>query len=179
MKQFQDILDEAFTFNEEKLDKKIYDVLKSNGLTISVAESVTGGKIADRLTKHGGSSEFFIGGIVGYHPTVKVMHIGVSPKIISKYGIVSGEVAKAMARGIKSKFKTQIGLSTTGAAGPAELDGKTPVGVVFIGLDFQGDIRSKKFELEGTREEIKRKTAQAALGILFNYIEDREKLGQK
>lgn len=179
MQNFQDILDEAFTFNEEKLDKKVHDLLKENKLTIAVAESVTGGKIADRLTKHGGSSEFFIGGIVGYHPTVKVMHIGVSPKIISKYGVVSAEVAKAMAQGIKAKFKTQIGLSTTGIAGPGPKEGKIPQGVIFIGLDFQGDIKSKKFELEGTREEIKRKAAQAALGYLANYMENRVKIGEQ
>jgi PncC family amidohydrolase len=147
-------------------DGQIAELLKKNKSTISVAESLTGGLISSRLTAISGSSEYFIGGSICYHNRVKVMDVGVPPSLISKHGPVSMEVALAMAEGVRKHMRTDIGLAATGAAGPKPLP-PAPVGLTYIALSSEKGSEWKELHLQGTREEIREKAAQAALGLLW------------
>ncbi len=158
-------------------DEQLASLLKKSKLSISVAESLTGGLVSQRLTNIPGSSEFFIGGIVCYHNRVKVMDVGVPASLISKHGPVSKEVVIAMAEGIRKRMKTDIGLSATGVAGPtppSTFGPPTPVGLVYIALASDAGTEWKELHLQGTRSEIREKAAQAALGLLWLHLGGEE-----
>jgi PncC family amidohydrolase len=150
-------------------DQQIADLLKRSKQTIAVAESLTGGLIASRLTSVAGSSDYFVGGIVCYSTRVKVSQVGVPAALISQHGVVSKEVAVSLAEEIKKRFRTDIGLSATGAAGPEPV-ASAPVGKVFIALASHRETEWKELNLQGTRAEIREKAAQAALGLLWLYL---------
>ncbi len=150
-------------------DEQIAELLRKNKTTISVAESLTGGLISGRLTAVSGASDYFIGGSVCYHNRIKVMDVGVAPSLISKHGPVSSEVAIAMAEGVRRHMRTDIGLSATGAAGPKPLP-PAPVGLTYIALSSEKGSEWKELHLQGTREEIREKAAQAALGLLWLFL---------
>lgn len=150
-------------------DQQISDLLKKSKQTISVAESVTGGLVSSRLTNVSGSSDYFIGGIVCYSPRIKVTQVGVPAALISQYGMVSKEVAASMAEEIKKRFRTDIGLSATGVAGPTPIP-PAPVGRVYIALAGKSEVEWKELNLQGTRAEIREKAAQVALGLLWLYL---------
>lgn len=154
-------------------DQQIADQLRKNKQTVSVAESVTGGQICSRLTNVANSSDYFIGGIVCYHPRIKVIQVGVSASLISKHGIVSKEVACALAEEIRKRYRTDIGISSTGVAGPAPIP-PAPVGKVVIALASNKGTEFKELNLQGTRAEIREKTAQAALGLLWLHLGGEE-----
>jgi PncC family amidohydrolase len=168
---FQDDLDAEAIHFDENLDRDVSSLLKKSTLTLSVAESLTGGMIGERLTRMAGSSAFFLGGVICYHPKTKVSLLGVSPSVIRDSGVVSKEVALAMAEGCKKRFYTDICISTTGAAGPAtEAYPADKIGEVHIGFAFKSDSRVKSFRFEGNRDHIRRKTTQAALGFLKYWL---------
>jgi PncC family amidohydrolase len=150
-------------------DKQIAELLKKSRQTVAVAESVTGGLIGSRLTSVPGSSEYFIGSMVAYHPRIKVIQLGISASLISQHGIVSKEVAVAMAEEIKKRFKTDIGIAATGAAGPAPVP-PAPVGRVYIAVASNKNTEWKELNLQGTRPEIRKKTTQAVLGLLWLHL---------
>jgi nicotinamide-nucleotide amidase len=154
-------------------DKQIAAQLKKSKQTISVAESVTGGLISSRLTSVPGSSDYFIGGMVCYHSRIKVIQLGVSASLISKHGVVSKEVALAMAEEIRKRFKTDIGLASTGVAGPTPSP-PAPVGRVYIALSSRSNSEYKELNLQGTRPEIRKKTTQATLGLLWLHLGGNE-----
>lgn len=166
MDQFQVLLDQASTQANLKLEEKVANLLKKHNHTVAVAESLTGGLISSRLTRLPGSSDFFLGGIISYHTLVKVQQVGVDPKIIAKHGVVSEETALAMAEGVRNRLKADIGLAATGAAGPEPMPG-VPVGTVWLGLSVAGDKKTKKFVFEGSREDIRQRASQAALGMIW------------
>lgn len=157
-----------------KLEKEIGDLLRRKGLTIAIAESLTGGMICDRVTNVPGSSDYFMGGIVAYSNDSKVRHLGVPKEKIEKYGAASKEVARSMAHGVRQAFSTNIGLSTTGIAGPTGGTPKKPVGLVFIGLAKGKKTYVRRLNLKGTRREIKEKTSENALRFLIEFIDERE-----
>ena len=109
-------------------------LLLEHELSISVAESCTGGAIADRIVSSPGASQYFSGGLVTYANQAKVSLLRVEEKLISKHGAVSEEVAIAMADGIRKCFGTDIGVSTTGIAGPTGGSKEKPIGTVWIGF---------------------------------------------
>jgi PncC family amidohydrolase len=150
-------------------DQQIADALHQSKKSVAVAESVTGGLIASRLTNVPGSSDFFVGGIVCYSPRVKVMQVGVPAALISTHGVVSKEVAISLAEEIRKKFRTDIGLSATGVAGPAPIP-PAPVGRVYIALASDQETEWKELNLQGIRSEIREKAAQAALGLLWLHL---------
>lgn len=150
-------------------DKQIADLLKKSKQTIAVAESITGGLISARLTAVAGSSEHFIGSIIAYHARIKVINVGVPAALINKHGVVSREVSISMAEQIRKRFKTDIGLSATGVAGPGPIP-PAPVGKVYVALSsVQGD-EYKELNFQGTRKEIREKAAQVALGMLWLHL---------
>ncbi|MCU0640680.1 MAG: CinA family protein [Candidatus Margulisbacteria bacterium] len=150
-------------------DQQIAQLLRQSKQTVSVAESVTGGLVASHLTGVPGSSDYFVGGIVCYSPRVKVTQVGVPPAVISQHGVVSKETAIALAEEIKKRLRTDIGLATTGVAGPAPLP-PAPVGKVFIALAGKSTVEYKELNLQGTRAEIREKAARACLGLLWLYL---------
>ncbi|MBU0672046.1 MAG: CinA family protein [Candidatus Margulisbacteria bacterium] len=150
-------------------DQQIADLLKKSQQTVATAESLTGGLISAHLSSSPGSSDFFIGGIVCYHPRIKVVNVGIPAALISQHGVVSKEVAIALAENIRKKFRADIGIASTGVAGPAPIP-PAPVGKAFIALASEKETEWKELDLQGTRSEIRKKVAQAALGLLWLYL---------
>jgi PncC family amidohydrolase len=150
-------------------DEQIADLLRKSKKTVATAESITGGLISARLTAIPGSSDYFIGGITCYHPRIKVVNVGVPASVINQFGLASKEVAIALAEGIRSRFRTDIGIASTGVAGPAPLP-PAPVGRAYIALASEKETDWKELNLQGTRGEIREKVAQAALGLLWLYL---------
>jgi len=157
---------------DEKLPDNASFKLKKHGMTIATAESCTGGLIAHALTNISGSSDYFDRGVVSYSNKSKVELLGVPEVLINKHGAVSEEVAKAMADGIRKKSKVDIGLATTGIAGPTGGTKEKPVGLVYIAVSNSDRTLVKKFQFTGNRLENKESTCNAALVMLLDYLTD-------
>ncbi len=148
-------------------DDELSDMLKKEKKTVAVAESLTGGMISERLTAVAGASLYFVGSIVCYTNKVKVMDLGVPAGIIANEGPVCESVAITLAENIRKKFRSDIGLSATGVAGPATVSPPKPIGLTYIAISTVEKSYSKELKLSGTRQEIRQKAAQAALGLLW------------
>lgn len=140
--------------------------LTVGGYTIAVAESCTGGLIAERLTDVAGSSSYFIEGVVSYSNDSKTRTLGVKPLLLRKHGAVSAPVAEAMAEGIKKRAGTDFGLAVTGIAGPGGGSEEKPVGLVFIALASEVKTEHRKLMLPGDRQLVRWRASQAALDLL-------------
>lgn len=155
---------------DQELEQVIGSMLAERGLTLSVAESCTGGLIASRITDVSGSSAYFERGVVAYSNRSKVELLGVQEELLSRTGAVSKEIAEAMAEGIRTRSGTRFGLSTTGIAGPTGGSAEKPVGLVWIGIaDDRGTI-AVKHTFGGDRGLIKERASQAALELLRRRI---------
>jgi len=155
-----------FGEGEEILEEIVGKILAEKKLTISTAESCTGGMLSSRITDVSGSSAYFKGGVVTYSNKSKVKFLDVKKKTLTKYGAVSGKTAKQMAEGVRKHFKTAIGISTTGVAGPTGGSDKKPVGLVYIGYSDKNKTFALKFLFGNYRERNKKRAAQMALEIL-------------
>ncbi len=151
--------------------ERIAKLLKEKNLWIATAESCTAGLLAHKLTNIPGSSEYFKGGIVAYSNEIKVKLLGVKEDTLEKYGAVSYETAVEMAIGIKNLMNVDIGISTTGIAGPGGATPSKPVGLVYIGLAGK-EIKAKKFNFQGNRLQNKERFAESALKMLLEYLEE-------
>lgn len=151
--------------------KKIFTILKRKKLTVATAESCTGGLISHTLTNISGSSENFDRGVVAYSNQSKMELLDVPKDNLIKYGAVSIEVAKSMAEGIKKKSNVDIGISTTGIAGPTGGSKDKPIGLVFIAISNDKSTIVKKYNFSGSRSEIKTNTCHASLEILLDFLE--------
>ena len=152
------------------LEKAIGDHLRKKAWTLSIAESCTGGLICDRITNVSGSSDYFMGGMVNYSNQSKVKHLRIPLDYIKKYGAVSPQVARRMAQGVRKAFGTTFGLSTTGVAGPTGGTKRSPVGRVFIGVSDGKRTLVIKFNLRGSRREIKREATEKALQFFYERL---------
>lgn len=154
-----------FGSDEETMEVAVGALLESFGLSIAVAESLTGGLAASRLVAVPGASTWFKGGVVAYDSSVKRSLLRVAEGV----PVVSAESALAMAEGVRSVFGSSIGLSTTGVAGPTEQDGQ-PVGTVFVGLAGIGaggsDSEVAELRLPGDRERVRQYATITALDLL-------------
>jgi PncC family amidohydrolase len=155
---------------DQPMEVKIGNALLRNESTLAVAESCTGGLIAHRITEVPGSSNYFLGGIVAYSNAAKKRFLGVSPTTLDSFGAVSEETALEMARGVRSAFDADYGVSVTGIAGPGSDDTEKPVGLTWIALSTAGGDRAEKFVWEGDRSSNKLQSAEAALQILLQAI---------
>ncbi len=153
-----------------ELPDKISNMLKNQKLVIATAESCTGGLIAHTLTNISGSSEYFDRGIVSYSNRAKMELLDVPEDMLKKYGAVSMEVAKTMAKGVKIKSNVDIGISTTGIAGPTGGSKEKPVGLVFIAVSTERSTVIKKFNFSGDRSQNKKSTCDAALDMLLDVL---------
>jgi nicotinamide-nucleotide amidase len=153
-----------------QLEKAVGNLLRQKGLTLSIAESCTGGLICDRITDIPGSSDYFMGGMVNYSNESKAEHLGVPLVEIRKYGAVSSRIAGKMAKGVRKTFHTTFGLSTTGVAGPTGGTKRSPVGRVFIGLSDGRRTWVKREDFKGNRREIKRAASERGLLLLYERL---------
>lgn len=150
----------------EALEEVVGGLLGSLRRTVSCAESCTGGLISHRLTDVPGSSAYFLEGIIAYGNRAKSRRLGVLSALIAANGAVSAPVAEAMARGIRSRARTDYGLAVTGIAGPGGGSVEKPVGLVFTALAWNGGVCVERSLFRGTRETVKFQSAQMALDML-------------
>jgi nicotinamide-nucleotide amidase len=155
-----------FSFAGETMEEIVGLKLTVGGYTISVAESCTGGLIAQRLTNVPGSSKYFIEGVVAYSNDAKTRTLGVEPMLLLEHGAVSAPVAEAMAEGVRKRAGTDFGLSVTGIAGPGGGTEEKPVGTVIIALAYEAGTEHRKLKLPGDRNLIRWRASQAALDLL-------------
>lgn len=153
-----------------ELLNKIYFELKRQKLTIATAESCTGGLIGHTFTNVSGSSEYFERGIISYSNKAKVELLGVSESLLKEQGAVSEEVAKTMAENVRKRSDVNIGISTTGIAGPLGGTKEKPVGLVYIGVSTEKDNIVKKFIFTGDRIQNKVSTCNVALNMLLEIL---------
>jgi len=155
----------------EPLELIVGQLLAAQKLTLSLAESCTGGLLGHRITDVAGSSEYFMGGIVAYSYDAKERFLNVSHDTLYDFGAVSPETAIEMARGARRAFGTDIALSVTGIAGPGGgLPGK-PVGLVYISLAARTFERTEKFVWQKDRAGNKLDSSEAALQMLKDYLD--------
>lgn len=155
---------------DERILKNVSDQLRKNNLTVATAESCTGGLLAHLLTNISGSSEYFERGVITYSNKSKMELLGVPQETIKEYGAVSKQTAKAMAIGIKEQANVDIGISTTGIAGPTGGTKEKPVGLVYIGIATSRKTEVKRFLFSKDRLQNKEKTCYKALEFLLETI---------
>ena len=151
---------------QEPLEYSIYGLLKKYQITITTAESATGGMIASTLINVPGISEFFTEGYVTYSNEAKVKMIHVAPETIDTYGVVSSETAADMAASAAKTAATMAAVSVTGVAGPDGGTKECPVGLVFIGCYLNGKTTVKECRFTGNRMENRLHTVETALEML-------------
>ncbi len=152
--------------DEEELEETVGRILTEKKLRIAVAESCTGGLIADKITDVSGSSNYFERGVITYSNQSKMDLLGVTEELIRLRGAVSKEVAEAMAAGVRRIAKTDIGISTTGVAGPTGGTAEKPIGLVWIGYSDSESTFAMRFHLGDQRRRVKERAAQAALELV-------------
>ena len=156
----------VFSFAGETMEQVVGLKLSLGGYTLSVAESCTGGLLAQRLTDVPGSSKYFIEGVVTYANDAKTRALGVEPMLLLEHGAVSAPVAEAMAEGIRKRAGTDFGIAITGIAGPDGGTEEKPVGTVFIALSDDVKTEHRKLHLPGDRQLVRWRASQAALDLL-------------
>jgi nicotinamide-nucleotide amidase len=153
-----------FGTDDDTMESVVLDLCRQRGLTLAVAESVTGGLVGGRLTEIPGSSDVFRGGVISYATEVKQQLLGVSDG-----PVVSEAAAREMAGGVRDRLGADIGLSLTGVAGPAEQDGQ-PVGTLFVGLVGPGFDEVRQVQMPGLRELMRQFSVITALGMLRQLL---------
>jgi nicotinamide-nucleotide amidase len=164
--EMQEVLGPSvYSTDGRSLEVVVGDLLRQHALTISVAESCTGGLLASRLTDVPGSSDYVERGVVCYSNRAKTELAGVPAALIAEHGAVSEPVAKAMAEGIRSRAGTNIGIGITGIAGPGGGTPQKPVGTVSVAVIVDDETRVRTFQFIGGRDMVKFQAAQAALNM--------------
>lgn len=146
------------------------DLLRAKGWTVAVAESCTGGKVGDMITSVPGSSDYFLGGVISYSNDAKVKLLGVDPGVLRKSGAVSEMVAIQMAEGARTAFGADIGLSTTGVAGPGGGSDEKPVGLVYIAVSTEGKSVCRRHMFAGTRDDVKRSSSESVIALAVETL---------
>ncbi|MBN1381243.1 MAG: competence/damage-inducible protein A [Deltaproteobacteria bacterium] len=164
------LADHIFGFDQDTLEGVCAALLTEKKLTLAVAESCTGGLLTDRLTDIPGSSVYLERGVVTYSNTAKTDLLGVPAEILNEFGAVSAETARLMAEGVRKLGRTDIGISTTGIAGPSGGTEKKPVGTVFIALADKDKTYCRHYRYRWDRRRIKMITSQALLLMLKRYL---------
>jgi nicotinamide-nucleotide amidase len=153
----------VFGVDDETLQDSVARLLAEKRKTIATAESVTAGLVAHRLGLVPGVSPWFRGGIVAYNNQIKVEMLAVRQALVDEHGVISAPVVEAMAVGCRTRFRTDLAVSTVGLAGPGGGTPEKPVGQVFVGLAWDGGVVSVPFSWIGTRYEVQSRTASLAL----------------
>ena len=151
------------------LSTTIVESLKSTGETLSIAESLTGGALTSEIVSVPGASHILKGSIVAYSVEIKVHELSVSQDIIDKVGVVSEEVALAMADGVKARMNSTWSIASTGVAGPGPHHG-IPAGTVWLAIVGPDTRETVKLALEGDRERVRRGAVESALGLVARIL---------
>ena len=157
-----------------KLEEEIGELLKAENLSLSTAESCTGGGIAALVTSVPGSSEYFNGGIVAYSNEVKMSLLHVSAETLEKYGAVSRETVTEMVKGAMNTLKTDCAVATSGIAGPGGGTLEKPVGTVWIAAAYKNEIVTMKQEGDSGRAKNVQKAIENALLMLCDRLKSRK-----
>jgi nicotinamide-nucleotide amidase len=156
---------------EDTLESVTGELLRQAGATLTVAESCTGGLLAERITRVAGSSDYFLGGAVTYTDALKTQMLGVSPEMLAEHGAVSEPVARAMAEGVRRVFHSDYGAGITGVAGPGGGSETKPAGTVHIAVAGPGGwLEHRKVRFPGDRERVRAQSAQLALDLLRRML---------
>ena len=161
---------DVYSRDGRSLEEVLGDLLVARALRIAVAESCTGGLLTSRLTDVPGSSRYVDRAVVAYSNEAKIELLGVPPALIEQHGAVSEPVALAMADGIKSRARVDIGVGVTGVAGPGGGTAEKPVGMVAIATALRGTSRSRTFRFIGGRDQVKFQASQAALDMVRRML---------
>ena len=155
------------------LEVQIGEILTRRGLTLAAAESCTGGLVSHRLTNVPGSSVYFLGGIVAYANQAKMDLLGVKESTLASHGAVSEATVLEMASGVRRALGADIGVATSGIAGPGGATPSKPVGLVWIALSAGDASEARSYIFSGDRLAVKEQSAQAALELVMEYLESR------
>ncbi|MGJ8737396.1 competence/damage-inducible protein A [Zobellia laminariae] len=158
------------TEDEETLEQVVAKLFTEKNLTLSTAESFTGGKIAEQLTALPGASAYFKGSVVSYATEAKINVLKVPRDVIVTYSVVSAEVAMEMAENVRHLFKTHYAIATTGNAGPTKGDSDAEIGTVFIAIATPSGVYAHEFNMGNHRERIVEKSVNKALELLQKEI---------
>ncbi|MFO0864382.1 MAG: competence/damage-inducible protein A [Gemmataceae bacterium] len=161
--------DLVYGLDSDELQHAVLRLLVEKRMTLATAESITGGLVAHRISQIPGASDWLRGGIVAYDRSVKTAQLGVPAELIDRYTAVSAEVAQAMAIGVRERLGTDLGVSTTGYAGPTG----DPVGLTFVGLAWNGGSETFEYSWAGTRQEIQSRAAKLALNRVRLHLSKR------
>ena len=162
--------DYIFGYDDDRLEEIAGNLILKRKMTLSIAESCTGGLLSSRITDTPGSSKYFRMGLVTYSNASKNKFLGIPLKTIREYGAVSKNIATLMAKNMRSLTKTDVGIGITGIAGPTGATKKKPVGLVYIALSSKRKTICKEFRFLGQRDIVKHKTTQMALDIIRKYL---------
>ena len=164
--------DHVYSTKGESLEEVVGMYLVMRQKTVAVAESCTGGLLAERLTRISGSSNYFLGGVVCYTNELKTKLAGVPAAWIEAHGAVSTPVAQALAEGVRARTGASIGMGITGIAGPSGGSAEKPVGLVFIALADERGTQVREFRFPGPRARIRHWASQMALEMIRRRIRD-------
>lgn len=162
--------EEVITTESKSLQQVLGELLHENELTVSTAESCTGGNLAHRIVSIPGSSEYFMGSVVSYSNDVKAEVLGVSRSDIARFGAVSQEVAEQMVKGASRLMHTNCAIATTGIAGPDGGSKFKPVGTVWFAVKYNDQIVSECIRFNGNRNEVIEQATNHGLVMLINMI---------
>jgi nicotinamide-nucleotide amidase len=159
-----------YSTSTNNFEEVLGNILKEKQLTLSTAESCTGGYIAHKITSVAGSSVYYKGSVIAYDNSIKINELNVSSEIIEQHGAVSEATVTAMVQGINHKFKTDIAIAVSGIAGPDGGSEDKPVGTVWIAVGSPTHIITRKVQLPGNRTQVIQLTSVVALEMLRRYL---------
>jgi nicotinamide-nucleotide amidase len=160
--------------NDTPIEKVILDFMEAENLSLSVAESCTGGYISHQFTQHPGSSKVFLGGAVTYSNSLKISILGVSENTINNFGAVSEETVKEMSEGAKSAFHSDYSIAVSGVAGPDGGTTEKPVGTVWIAVTGKTKTITKTYNFGNKRTQNIERSATTALVILYKLMKEEQ-----
>jgi nicotinamide-nucleotide amidase len=161
----------VYGVDDEELQDVVARLVITKRLTLATAESITAGLVAHRLAQVPGASDWLLGGVVSYDSRIKAEILGVPAELIATYTAVSAPVVEAMAVGVRRRFRSDLAVSTVGLAGPGGANAQQPVGLVYVGLAWEGGVTSQRFNWGGTRLEVQSRTAKLALNRLRLHLQ--------
>ena len=147
-------------------------LLRDRHVSVAVAEGDTGGLLLEQLTAVPGSSAVVIGGVVAYHDSLKCAVLGVSEQLLRNYGAVSAQAAEAMARGIRQLTHADVGVATTGIAGPGGATPSKPVGLAYVAVADDKRVTVREFRWSGDRQSNRQASVEAAVTLVLETMRD-------